>query len=66
MTGLRIAQVDVNTVLGILFVFPFGLQNELLQNIVVTSDNAVKVFVNPSSPRFEGMSRIYLIFKSHP
>ena len=37
---LRVGHVDVNFMLGVLFIIAFRLENELLQDVVITCDDA--------------------------
>jgi len=37
---LRVSHVDVNSVLGVLFIFAFCFENKLFQDVVITCDDA--------------------------
>ena len=39
---LRVGHVDMNFVLGVLFILAFRFEDELLQDIVVTCDDATE------------------------
>ena len=38
---LRVRDKDMNTMFGVFFVFSFSFKNELLQHIIIPSDNAI-------------------------
>ena len=37
---LRVSHVDMNSVLGVLFILAFCFENKLLQDVVITCDDA--------------------------
>ena len=39
---LRVSHVDMNFVLGVLFILAFCFENELLQDIIITCDDATE------------------------
>ena len=41
---LRVSHVDMDSVLGVLFIFAFCFKNELFQDVVITCDDTARAY----------------------
>ena len=65
---LRVGHVDMNFVLSVLFILPLCFKNELLQDVVITCDDATGCRVMSTRDAVGGWggreARTHLIFNS--